>query len=201
MPTPHDVLPLAECTIPHLAKGLRLGIGFADELQPRTDDRDSWFWSHSARWRTRGHLLSVPKREGWGINPKAPNSGIHLRLQDIHTVRVLRSLSETVPHPGRNRARCDAWMQGTMPPNDGTLPALSLLIDWRVRDDEPDEPLIYLSLPKRPWRYGAKPELHWRVPITGDADQDLANLRFEPGMFPGDVMVTIKVDPSERNTG
>jgi hypothetical protein len=32
IPTPRDVLPLIECTVSHLGKGLRLGIGFADGL-------------------------------------------------------------------------------------------------------------------------------------------------------------------------
>lgn len=198
IPTPQDVLPVAECVVPHLAKALRLGIGYADDQQPDPGDRDQWYWSHSARFRARRHLLSITKREGWGINPKAPNSGIHLRLNDIHKIRVLRSLNETVPHPGRNPARRMTWMQGTMPPNDGTLPALSLLIDWRVIDDEP---LVYVSLPKHPWRYKAKPVLYWRVPVTGDTDQDLSNLQFDPGLLPGDQMVSIRVDPAERNAG
>lgn len=51
--------------------------------------------------------------------------------------------------------------------------------------------------PKRPWAYGSDPELYWRVPVTGDASQDLANLRFDPGLLPGDVIVTVKVDPAE----
>jgi hypothetical protein len=195
VPTPQDVLPLAECMVPHLAKALRLGIGYADDLQPDTEDRDPWYCSHSARWRARGHLLSVPERKGWGISKKAANSGIHLNIQGIHKVRVLRSLFDTVPHPGRNHARIMTWMQGTMPPNDGSLPALSLLADWRVIDDEP---VIYVSLPKHGWSYRAKPVLYWRVPVTGDADLDLANLQFDPGLLPGDRLVSIKVDPAER---
>jgi hypothetical protein len=197
IPTPRDVLPLIECTVSHLGKGLRLGIGFADGLQSDLDDRDPWFWSHSARWRTRGYLLSA-KKDGWGINPSVPNSGIHLWVQGLHTVRVLRSLGGTVPHPGRNHARREAWIQDAIPPNDGGLPPLSLLADWQVHNDEP---VVYFSLPKRPWKYGESPELYWRVPVTGDTDQDIENLRFDPGLLPGDVMVTIKVDPAEEGAG
>jgi hypothetical protein len=197
IPSPADVLPLMECTVPALMKGLRLGIGYADEQQPDLAVRDPWFWSHSARWKARCHLLGV-QSEGWTIKRNVPNSGIHLGIKNVHTVRVLRSLDGTVPHPGRNRARRDDWVQGTLRPNDGGLPPLSLLMDWRVHDDEP---LVYVSLPKRAWSYGSDPDLYWRVPVTGDADQDLANLRFDPGLLDGDVMVTIKVDPAERDTG
>jgi hypothetical protein len=198
VPAPADVLPVVECAVPHLTKALRLGIGYADEQQPDLDDRDPWFWSHGARWRARRHLMSVTSPMGWGINPDVPNSGIHLRLADIHDIRVLRSLGGTVPHPGRNRVRRRAWVQDTLPPNDGALRPLSLLADWQVHDDEP---LVYLSLPKCPWTYGSDPDVHWRVPVTGDIDKDLANLRFDPGLLPGDVTVTIKVDPTERETG
>ena len=75
---------------------------------------------------------------------------------------------------------------------------MSLLVDWQALDDEA---VIHLSLPKRPWKYGADPELYWRVPVTGNADQDLAKLSFDPGLLPGDVTVTINVDPSESETG
>jgi hypothetical protein len=197
VPSPADVLPLVECTVPSLVKALQLGIGYADEQQPDPDDRDQWFWSHSARWRARRQLLSVAA-EGWSINPDVSNSGIHLCVDQVHCLRVLRSLGDTVPHPGSNRARRDAWIQDTLPPRDGSLRPLSLLADWCVHDDEPR---IYLSLPKRPWTYGSDPELYWRVPVTGDASQDLANLRFDPGLLPGDVMVTVKVDPAESEAG
>lgn len=197
VPAPGDVLPLVECAVPSLVKALRLGIGYADEQQPDPDDRDPWFWSHGARWRARRHLLSVAP-EGWSINPDVPNSGIHLCVDSVHDLRVLRSLGDTVPHPGPNRARRYAWIQDTLPPRDGSLRPLSLLADWRVRDDDP---LIYLSLPKQPWKYGCDPELYWRVPVTGDASQDLANLRFDPGLLPGDVMVTVKLDPAESDAG
>jgi hypothetical protein len=197
VPGPADVLPVVECAIPPLFKALRLGIGYADEQQPDLDDRDPWFWSHSARWRARGHLRSVVA-QGWRMNPDVPNSGIHLCIDKIHDLRILRSLGDTAPHPGRNRARREAWIQDTLPPQDGSLRPLSLLADWRVHDDEP---LIYVSLPKRPWAYGSDPELYWRVPVTGDASQDLANLRFDPGLLPGDVIVTVKVDPAESEAG
>jgi hypothetical protein len=197
VPTPAEVLPLAECAVPDLMRGLRLGIGFADDLQPDPDSRDWWYWSHSARWRARGHLLAVDEQDGWGITPDVPNSGIHLRLRDLHDVRVLRSLGSTVPHPGRNRERRRAYQQSqpTLRQNDGSILALSLLMDWEVKDDDP---VVHVSLPKRPWEYNCKPDLYWRVPVTGDAEGDLSKLSFDPGLLPGDVEVTIKIDPSER---
>jgi hypothetical protein len=196
--SPTDALPLFEPAVCHLTKALRLGIGFADDLQPDPENRDQWFWSHSARWKARNHLVSIASPQGWGITPDVPNSAIHMRLLDIHTVRVLRALGETAPHPGQNRARRRDWFQPTIRPNDDSVPPLSLLVDWQVRNDEP---IINLSLPKRPWQYGDPPELYWRVPVTGDTDEDLAKLTFEPGLLPGDVMVTIKVDPAESDTG
>ena len=39
------------------------------------------------------------------------------------------------------------------------------------------------------------------MPVTGDIDKDLAKLQFDPGLLPGDVTVTIKVDPAESETG
>jgi len=194
MPTPAEVLPVIECAVPDLMKALRLGIGYAEEQQPDPDGRDPWFWSHSARWKARRYLLGVEKPDGWRIKRNVPNSGIHLSIKGIHGIRVLRSLGGMVPHPGRNRVRRKDWVQGVLRPNDGTLPPLSLLMDWEVHEDEPR---VYLSLPKNPWNYGSDPDLYWRVPVTGDADEDLARLRFDPGLLPGDVMVTIKVDPAE----
>lgn len=196
-----DVLPLIESTVPHLTKSLRLGIAYADEQQPDPSDRDPWFWSHSARFRARRHLLGVEQSDGWTLKRKVPNSGIHLRVQGVHAVRVLRSLDSTVPHPGRNRRRRKAWnqgVQGTLMEHDDGLPPLSLLMDWQVHDEEP---VIHVSLPKRPWSYRENPDLHWRVPVTGDSDQDLSKLHFDPGLIPGDVMVTIKVDPAEKDAG
>jgi hypothetical protein len=198
--TPEDVLPLMERTIPHLTKALSLGIGYADDLQPDLSARDPYYWSHSARFMARRHLTSVAEvaaSEAWGLVPGVPNSGIHLNIDSIHNLRVLRSLAGTVPHPGGNRARRAAWIQETLPLAAGGLPALSLLADWQVSDDAP---VIFLSLPKRPWSYGSPPELHWRVPITGDTDRDLATLKFDPGLLPG-VGVTIKVDPAEERAG
>jgi hypothetical protein len=198
IPTPADVLPLAEETVPPLQKALSLGIALADELQSDRQTRDPWYWSHTARWVARNHLRSV-QSSAWKLLSGVPNSGIHLRIGTVHHVRVLRSLGGTVPHPGRNRARRADWIQDSLLlDEDNQLPALSLLYDWQVLHDEPS---IYLSLPKRPWSYREQPELHWRVPVTGDADQDLANLSFDPGLLPGDVVVTVKIDPADEGVG
>lgn len=197
IPTPEQVLPLVECAVPSLRKALRIGGSFADEIQPDADERDGHYWSHSARWRARKHLAAVPK-DGWYLTPNVPNSGIHLRIGDLHRVRVLRSLGGTVPHPGSNRARRADWVQNALDLAGDGLPALSLLADWQIFEDEP---VIHCSLPRRPWSYTADPEVYWRVPITGDADSDLARLRFDPGLLPGDVFVTVKIDPAEASAG
>jgi hypothetical protein len=200
IPTPEEVLPLMEDCIPHLIKALSLGMGLADDLQPDPQHRDPWFWSHTARWRAKKHLIGVTAHipDSWSIAPGVANSGIHLSIAAVHHVRVLRSLGGTAPHPGRNRARRAAWIQDTLRFDDGGLPALSLLADWQ---DSNDEPVIHLSLPKRPWTYGSPPELHWRIPVTGDTGHDLNNLRFNPDSPNDDVLVTFRVDPAEARAG
>jgi hypothetical protein len=40
-----------------------------------------------------------------------------------------------------------------------------------------------------------------RVPVTENADKDLSNLRFDPGLLLRDVIVTVKIDPAESEAG
>jgi hypothetical protein len=197
IPTPEQVVPLLVPAIPDLRNALRRGIDFADDLQPDPTRRDPWFWSHSARWKACSILNGV-EHEGWAVTPDVPNCGIHLRLGDLHVARVLRSLAGTTPHPGSNRRRVAAWqgVQGQLPlAENGTLPPLSLVVDWHEAED--GEPAIHVGLPAGSWTYGTNPRLHWRVLVPEDG-LDLSSLRFDPGPDVGDTLVTLAIDPAEE---
>jgi hypothetical protein len=195
IPTPAQVLPIIECAIPSLANALRVGAAFADDLQPSPFGRDPWYWSASARWKARGVLAAETDSDRWCVAERVPNSGIHLCVDDIHKVRVLRSLDGTTPHAGRNLARRQAWFQDALLlGRGGDITALSLIADWQFSGDEP---VIHVGMPKAPGSFGLGAELHWRVPVTGDAGYDLGNLSFDPGNPPDDISVTLKFDPAE----
>jgi hypothetical protein len=128
--------------------------------------------------------------------PSVPNCGIHLSVDRLHAVRVLRSFGGTTPHPGTNHRRMDAWhgVQGQLPlSSSGSLPPLSLIIDWRNRDGEPE---LHLSLPAGAWSFLSPTRLHWRVELPEDG-LALADLAFNPGPDAGDGLV-LHIDPAER---
>lgn len=173
-------------------------MGYADNLQPDPNDRDTWFWSDSARFRT-GVQLDAAEKDGWAIVAGVPNYGIHLRVADLHIGRVVRTLHGSTPHPGRNPARRKAWTNfDTQPPVQGqlpldgqsSLPPLSAILDWHEHDGEPE---IHIGLPIGPWKYQKSPRLHWRVPFPQDGAA-LDTLRFEPGPDEGDSF--IEIDPA-----
>jgi hypothetical protein len=190
IPTPRQVLPILLPAAGPIRNSLRKGVAYADELQPESDTRDPWFWSHSARYSTLRHLAAANSRvgvEGWEVRSGVPNCGIHIRLGDLHLARVVRSLSGTTPPPGRNLARQRAWrgvgdpgpQQGQLNlDTDEGLPPLQLIVDW---SDESGEPVIHVGLPSAPWDYRKAPRLHWRVQLP-DEEVDLESLA-----FPGDV--------------
>lgn len=163
--------------------------------------RDPWYWAHSARWRALGWLRGCDKN-GWSVADRVPNSGIHLAIVGVHKIRVLRTLDGSTPPPGGNRARRQAGCKGYL--------GCRLHSRWGRRERFPPYRLSLtgrcraivrssmFGLPKRPWDYQSGPELHWRVPVTGDATSDLARLTFDPGVPYGDVYVTLKIDPSEE---
>lgn len=207
IPTPKDVLPILSPTFTPLRDALRKGLAYAEEQQPDVDDRDPFFWSHSARFMARKRLtatLSNPEMviEGWQIRPKVPNCGIHLLVEGLHTARVVRSLGGTTPPPGRNQTRQEAWTgvgvngeQGQLLlARCGQLPPLSLIIDWQ---DEAGEPILHVGLPSGPWGYSKKPRLHWRVPMP-EADSDFSDLSFEGSPDEGSVL---EVDRAEFASG
>lgn len=199
VPTPEQVVPLLLPALADLREALQAGIDHADDLQPEQASRDPWYWSHSARWKACGTLRSATS-DGWTLLPEVPNCGIHLRLDDLHVVRVLRSLGGTTPHPGSNRRRAQAWtgvqvLQGQfLLASAGSLPPLSLVVDWQEVDGEPE---LHVGLPAGPWRYGSVPRLYWRVPLP-QAGIDLDTLVFDPGPDTGEPLVTLRVDPAEE---
>lgn len=201
-----QVLPLAAEASEALYEAVRYGVGYADSLQPDPDIVDSHFWSHSARFLARNHLRNL-QGETWSLRERVSNSGIHLVLGQVHVVRVVKSLSRTIPHPGRNRTRRAAWvgvpqsqqLQFALPMagGEGPLPPLSLIADWHL--DEDREPRIFLSLPKGPWKYRQNPRVHWRVPLAAGGSPAISDLPDFNGGDPGDP--TIWVDPSEWAAG
>ena len=200
--TPSVVLPLLDDAPDTIYEALRLGIGYADNLQPEVESQH--FWSHSARfgaWRE----LRRATADKWSLNDRVPNCGIHLTIGGLHTLRVVRSLGNTVPPPGRNASRRVAWKGineqlsfGLQDTGEFVIPPLSLLADWRL--DEDREPVVHVSLPIGPWLYGQNPRCHWRVPLPSTNSMSLDELSFQ-GSDGGDPMVAIEIDPAEWAAG
>lgn len=198
-PTPQEVLPVLAAASEDLYAALRKGIAYADELQPDRDARDPWFWSHSARFKARSELLGKAESrvEGYRLREGVPNCGIHLGFDGVHKARVVRSLGGTTPAPGRNPARRRDWRGVPVQTQlllaaSGTLPPLSMIIDWQ---DVAGEPVIHVGLPRFGWDYRTKPLLHWRVPLP-DEGIDYASLVFD-GSDDGPDNVFIEIDPAE----
>jgi len=200
IPTPEKVVPvIAPVALPIWAS-LRKGLAFADELQPDPADREGFFWAHSARYMARKELLKAntqPGVEGWAVRGNVPNCGIHLLLDDLHKIRVVRSFGGTTPHPGRNPRRRADWkgIQGAVQDQfvldtEAELPPLSLIVDWT---DQDGEPVVHIGLPRGEWGYQKSPSLHWRVRLP-EAETDLAGLRFEAADDGGGVL---PIDRSE----
>jgi hypothetical protein len=194
IPTLRDVAPVIECVIPSLYAALRAGLAYAEDQQPEPDDRDSYFWTTCARFEARNQL-GLADGDGWALVPDVKSLGIHLRIGNLHAIRVLRSLQGGTPPPGRNKRRRSAYIQGQFPLADpeGDLPALSLIADWQDLDGEP---IIHLGLPAGPWEFGRTARMYWRVPLPGDG-LDLNSLVFDPLPDDGTAPVTLRVHPSE----
>lgn len=196
IPTPDDAVPLLEPCLADIREALQFGIDYANDLQPDPADRDPWFASHAARFRARRELETADG-DGWAIVPGVPNSGIHLLIDGLHVVRVLRSSGGTTPAPGHSRQRRDAWsqhyqMQLALDDN-GDLPPLNLILDWSTEHD--DLLVLHLGMPRGVWKYGNDPVLSWRVELPGDDNLDSL---FFPGTEDGPVDVTLRVDDTER---
>ena len=212
IPTPDQVLPLLAPLGRSVPRALRDGIEKADELQPDSRSRDNYFWSHCARYYSRASL-AMEKDPSWTLIGDVANTGIHIILNSVHRIRVLRSLNDQPPPAGGSRARREAWAQPSAqsalfhtatnellvdPPPD-TLPAMNLLLDWR---EESAEPIVYVSLPIGPWGFNERIRVHWREPLM-DLEDDLGDLAFDPPRVPDteDFGVFVSVDPAERDAG
>ncbi len=169
---------MLSASLPTIQKALLDGIDFASDIQPEPENRDRWYWAHSARYRARRVLEASSKdAQGWELVAGVPNSGIHILVDGLHKVRVLRSTEGTTPAPGHTRMRRQAWQQTRFqfPSKDRAegLPPLDLVLDWTT--DHTDALTIHLGLPKGVWNYGNDPILEWRVPLpSGDDIEDLA---------------------------
>lgn len=197
IPSPSEVVPLLEVSLPEIRQALLGGIDFANDIQPEPDGRDRWYWAHSARYRARRALeASSEGAHGWELIAGVPNSGIHICLGGLHVVRVLRSAEGTTPAPGHTRRRREAWQQFRLqfPVNDETegLPPLDLVIDWTT--DGTDALTMHLGMPLGVWTHGKPPILEWRVPLP--STDDLEGLAFEAAAD-DDVPVLLRVDDTE----
>ncbi len=209
IPTPAQALTVLGPLGPSVWTSVQAGVDGANDLQPSAEGRDNYFWSHCARYYNRRRLFAESQghRDEWQLIPDVPNTGIHLIVDSVHRVRVLRSLNGDVPHPGRNRARRKAWSQ---PPGQGqlfitadnrlvygddkALLALSLLIDWHL--DRHGEPVIHVSLPVGPWEFTDEVRVHWRVPLPGA--EDFSNMAFNPPKpSPHEFGNLLRIDPNE----
>jgi len=74
--------------------------------------------------------------------------------------------------------------------SEGTLPPLSLIIDWH---DQNGEPVIHVGLPVGPWGHQKKEQLHWRVALP-DAGEDFSSLSFVGSDEGGSIL---EIDDSE----
>jgi hypothetical protein len=170
-----------------------VGIEQADRLQPDVIERDNYFWSHSARFYNLRNLRTGDRinRDGWKLIPNVPNTGIHATINDVHTVRVLRSLNGTTPHPGMSKRRREAWRQ---PPaqlqlfltgdnrlldedEPDALMSLNLIVDWHV--DRFGEPVIHVGLPESDWEFNEEVRMHWREPLPG-SEEEYQRAAFSP---------------------
>ncbi len=195
-PSPSEVVPLLDASLPEIRQALLGGIDFANDIQPEPENRDRWYWAHSARYRARRALeASSAGAQSWELIAGVPNSGIHVCLGGLHVVRVLRSAEGTTPAPGHTRRRREAWQQFRLqfPIDDETegLPPLDLVLDWTT--DDTDALTMHLGMPLGVWTHGKPPILEWRVllPYT----DDLEGLAFEGA--DDDVPVLLRVDDTE----
>lgn len=194
--TPDVILPLFEPIADLAYDATDHGIEYADGLLAYTNN--PWYWSHSARYAILGYLTNrLVEIERWGLRANVPNCGIHLSLDNAHSVRFVRSLGGQTPPPGQNRRRKAAWTNHPSLPLDvgpERLPLVNLLMDWQVVNDEP---VIHVSLPRGPWAYGAPMKVNWREPLPRPAVGGISSLSFK-GDDGGDPLNVVVIEPSEQ---
>ena len=181
---------VTEC-LPLVRSGLREGIDYATSLQPDLEERDQYYWSHSARYKARQVLLGN-SGANWRVVGGVPNSGIHLSIDGLTTVRVLRSVGRTTPPPGTNRQRRLAWSQRSLPIDQPD----TLILDWFT--DAEDSLVMNLGLPKGFWHYRSSPQLAWRVQLP--SRDDLTDLTFVPDQE-ADELVRLRIHETEMDVG
>lgn len=189
-----QVLPLFDGIASVVYEAIEHGAEYADDLLDYSDD--PWYWSHSARFAIRNQLRpALAEAERWAMQPRVPNSGVHLLIDNVHTVRLVKSLDQNVPHPGRNLQRRIAWSNGELELTHGSdaLPIMSLIMDWHMSSGEP---ALYVSLPKGPWNYGKATDVHWRHQLARSG-ASIDTLRFQ-GDDGGDPLI---IDIGEAPTG
>ena len=194
--SPDEVVPRLASCVPTVSEALRCGIDAANEGQPDASDRDPWYWSHTVRFTARRGLekTSDPS-DDWQLISGIPNSGIHLRVDGLHVVRVLRSASGTTPAPGHSRRRQEAWQQFQQlqfPFGGEGLPPANLVLDWTT--DHADEVVMHLGMPMGVWEHGKHPILAWRVLLA--SDDNLEELSFV-GTDVDDVPIRLRVADTE----
>ena len=193
---PSEIVPRLSACVPALSEALRCGIDAANEGQPDPGDRDAWYWSHTVRYTARRKLEQVADpSDDWQLIGEIPNSGIHLRIAELHVVRVLRSASGTTPAPGHSRRRREAWQQVQQlqfPFGEERIPPVNLVLDWTT--DEADAVVMHLGMPVGVWEHGKHPVLAWRVLIA--SDDGLEELSFT-GADEIDVPVRLRIADAE----
>ena len=211
IPTPDQVLPLLAPLAGAVPSAIRDGMDAADLLQPDPLVRDNHFWSHSARFYHR-RSLATAQAESWQLIEGVPNTGIHIILENVHRIRVLKSLNGLVPHPGSNPTRRADWAQPAaqgefflsadnrllVEEPDGVLPAMNLLIDWHQKRGEP---AIFVSLPKAPWDYKDSIRVHWRRPFPTEPGGEFGSVGFNPPPVNDDFSTIVRIDPGEMDAG
>lgn len=190
--TPSQGADLVRDCLPTIRAALEDGIDFANHLQPEGRIRDQYYWSHSARFQARQVLLGE-SGANWSVVEGVPNSGIHLSIRGLTTVRVLRSVGRTTPPPGANRQRRLAWSQLSLPSVEQPD---TLIIDWYT--DSEDILVMGLGLPQGIWQYRSPPQLAWRLQLPSHGD--LSDLAFVPDQE-ADELVRIRVHETEMDVG
>lgn len=175
---PAGILALLAEPAKELLVGLDDGVSFADLTMDR-QPHDPYIWAILVRYRACNVIAPKAKKRAWSFRQLA-NCGLEFQ-HGPYRVRVLRSLDDNPPHPGRSTARQRFYKQDdqyqmsifdlidTMPDgtetNDASIGA-NLIIDWTIGENR--EILMALSKTEGVWPYKGEPTIEWRKPIKFD---------------------------------
>jgi hypothetical protein len=201
--TPKLVFPMLEEVSSVLYRALDAGIEYADSQQPDDEDFNSHYWSHSARFTAHNYLAHCDGKT-WKLVDGIPNFGVHITLNGVHKLRVVKSINNGAPSPGRNKTRQIDWvgyseqLQFELPfDGNAPLPPLSLLVDWNA--DQNREPIVHVSLPNGSWKFGERARVHWRELLTSEANISINDLAFTL-TDDGDPTISIETESNEFGT-